>query len=296
MRRKNGVNLVNQLMRQFLFTEKTKKTMKRIEKVFSKLPDNLPKKTGLAKIMNSSSIGKNLGDALTKTVSGDLLGGINKVKSMKWKKKKLRLESEASQYSRIRIWSSFRLDEIVNNIYIDEAQGEDVIRAALISMMSAVPAHFCWVHDSRLGLPDVVCPSNMKRIGSICYEECEEGQTRLGGLCLSKCAYSYMDCNFFCSKSNCENPQDFVLKKYKKTEFLMNPACPKGYKKKDNLCYPVCEEVGLHTCSDRTCSVKKSYCKRGSPILETGILKAFIEFLGHIYTIKSGKKFGWSNP
>jgi hypothetical protein len=295
-RNKNGVNLVNQLMRQFLFTDKTKKTMKRIEKVFSKLPDTLPKETGLSKIMNSSSNSKNLGCAISKTIGGDLESGINKAKSIKWRKKKFRVESEATQFTKLRIQSSYRLDEIVNNIYIDEAQGEDVIRAALISMMSAVPAHYCWVHDSRLGLPDVVCPSNMKRIGSICYEQCDEGQTRLAGLCLSNCPNSYMDCNFFCSKSNCENPKDFVLKKYKKTEFLMNPSCPKGYRKKDNLCYPVCEDVGLHTCSDRTCSVNKNYCKRGQPILETGVLKAFIEFLGHIYTIKSEKEFGWTNP
>jgi hypothetical protein len=294
-RRKNGVNLVNQLMRQFLFTEKTKMTMKRIEKLFSKLPHILPKQTGLSKIMNSN-IAKNLKEGLSKTVGPHLEGAINKVKSMKWRKKKFRVESEASQFSKMRIWSSFRLDEIVNHIYIDEAQGEDVIRAAMISMMSAVPAHYCWVHDSRLALPDVVCPSNMKRIGSICYEQCDDGQTRLAGLCLSKCANSYMDCNFFCSKSNCENPQDFVLKKYKKTEFLMNPSCPKGYKKNGNLCYPVCEEIGYVTCSDRTCALNKNYCKDGKSILETGVLKAFIEFLGHIYTVKSDKKFGWSNP
>jgi hypothetical protein len=313
-RKKNGVNLINQLMRQFLFTNETKKTLKKMERLFSKLPDVYPKRTKLSefvqnfpkikqeindKIKKGSAILQNVNVVLKnpkKTIQDGMSKVFNTIKSFKWRKKKFRVESEASQYSRMRIWSSFRIDEIVNNINFDEAQGEDVVRAAIISMMSGIPSHFCWVHDRKLGIPDVVCPNNMKRKGSICYEECEDGQINIGGFCFTSCPDSYIDCNMFCSKSNCENPKDFILKHFKKIQYLINPSCPKGYKKKGHLCYPVCEEIGLHTCSDRTCAINKQTCQNGMPILETGVIKAFVSYLGHIYSIRSGKKFGWTDP
>jgi hypothetical protein len=62
------------------------------------------------------------------------------------------------------------------------------------------------------------------------------------------------------------------------------------------MCYTVCEEIRMFTCSDRTCADQKFNCKRGFRIIDKTVLKAFVEFLGHIYFIKSEKKFGWSHP
>jgi hypothetical protein len=296
-RKKYGVSLVNQLMRQFLFTDKTRSTLKKLDDLFSSLPVTLPKQSFFGKLINGISTStNNYSNSETNSEKVAKNKRSKRRNTKKKKNKKFRVESETNQFSRLRVQSSYRIEETVNNIYIEEAEGEDIIRAAFISMMSAVPSNFCWVHENTLALPNVVCPGNMKRKGSICHDECEEDQTEIGGLCLSSCPENYTDCNLLCSKSDCENSEDFILKKFKIKQFDLDAKCPKGYVKKNNLCYPVCEEIGLYTCSDRTCAIEKRQCKKGLPMLESGVLKAFIEYLGHIYTIKSGQNFGWSNP
>jgi hypothetical protein len=112
-------------MRQFLFTNKTKKTLKKIEKLFSTLPDDFPKQTKLSKVVEKfEKIKEKVSRAITNTknaIKGAISGTINKIKSIKWRKKKFRIESEASEFRRMRIESSFKVEEILNNIYFVEA-------------------------------------------------------------------------------------------------------------------------------------------------------------------------------
>jgi hypothetical protein len=205
-------------------------------------------------------------------------------------------QTDLEKGQKFRIWSSFRLEETVNNLFIQDAKGEDVIRAALVSVMSSVPPAFCWVHESKLAITDVDCNGNLKRKGTICLNQCDEDQVEVGGLCMSKCSPDQQDCDLFCSNSDCNSPQDFVPKTSLNREIIFTPRCPKGYYRKGNLCFPSCEQIGMVSCSERTCALSKALCKAHIPDIPKNIVRGYVNFLGHIYSIRSNKDFGWSDP
>jgi hypothetical protein len=290
LRRKNGLSTVNKLLKNFLFINDTQKNLQELQKIFANLNSTVINETATEKKSkkpkDSSKKPKEIGNKTNKRIK-NIRANIDT---------SLRTDIQVQQYNRLRLHSSFRLDEIINNINIEDAKGEDVIRSAMVSLMSNIPPAFCWVHDKKLALTQAQCEGKFQRKGSICMDECEEDQMEIGGLCLSKCPPDQTDCDLFCSKSDCNSPQDFSPKYSSNIEINFSPKCPDGYTRKGNLCYPVCEEIGMVSCGDRTCALSKNICTIKSPDVPKNVVEAFVNYLGHIYSVQSNKNFGWSDP
>lgn len=283
-RKKNGFTYVNGILRRFLDKKFLKSSLDKLDDLFIK------------EELESQKHGENGRNNLKKNninKRGKLLR--NNFSSGSLKKRRSFMEYSSNQILRTRISSSFRLDEIVNNVILEEASGEDIVRAGLVSVLASVPPAFCWVHESNLASTDVICKPGYSKKASVCYEECKDNETEVGGLCFTKCGLDEKDCNLFCSKTDCENPQDFYLKSSRVRTFDLAAPCKQGYYKRGGLCYPVCEEIGYVTCSDRTCALTDDLCKKKLKKIPINILKAFVNYLSHIYTIRSNKIFGWSD-
>jgi hypothetical protein len=261
-RKKIGITEVNKLMSNFLNKNKTRDSLGKIIEILNKENTNNRME---GKETNSNSF--------------------------------LRKE-KSEQFTRLRIYYSYRLEEILNNFSDSEVLGVDLMRAMLASLYSSLPPIFCWVDDTNLGTFDILKmgEKNSKRLANIFYELEEDNFYTKGGIILETCPPDQTDCSFFCSTSDCNSPKNFNFKKIKTQDFEINGTCQFQYRKKGTLCYPVCEKIKMVTCDTGICAATKLDCKKKIPKIVGEDIEAFVDFLGHIYSLSPIKKFGWANP
>ncbi len=260
-RKENGVDEVNKLMSNFLFKNKTKKSL---EKIIG--------------ILNRNSTNKRIQTQETSFLKSE----------------------KTDQFNRLRIQSSYRFDEIINNLSPVTATGVDFIRAMIAGLYSALPPTYCWVDDTNLGTFDVggIFFNGEKRLANIFHDfrDHDSNQYILGGLIFDKCPSQFTDCVFFCSSTDCNSPKNFVNRNIVKQNFFINHSCARQYKKKGTLCYPVCEKINMVTCETGICAASKERCNKQLPKITTEIIEAFVDFFGHIYSLRADREFGWANP
>jgi hypothetical protein len=262
-RKYNGVSEMNKLLSNFLYPDKTKQSLESIISLLGQDDTDIVKKNK-TKSRTSNSFLKN---------------------------------EKNQQFNKMRIWSSFRLEEVFDKLKIVEAKNVNLIKAMLAGFYSSVPSSYCWVHETNLGTFDMKIPENYKKIATLVYNstisfDAEEK----AGLFIENCKPDETDCTFFCSSSDCESPEDFSSRKFKNINYLTNYACHPNFIKKGKLCYPNCEKIGMVSCDSGTCSTSKEGCDLKLPSINKEIVESFVDFLGHIYSLKLWTRFGWSNP
>jgi hypothetical protein len=155
------------------------------------------------------------------------------------------------------------------------------------------------VHESNLGTFQISVPDSkeIKKITNLVYNTTSNFEAEeKGGLLIEKCRPGDEDCTFFCSTTNCESPQDFYTRRFENINYVTDHPCKPNYDKKGNLCYPVCEKIGMVTCEVGICSFSKEGCDLKQPEMSEKLVESFVDFLGHIFSLKTGSPFGWSNP
>jgi hypothetical protein len=207
--------------------------------------------------------------------------------------------SRNGQFDRMRIWSSFRIDEIINNIEEKSAKGVDLVRAMIAATIASIPTSYCWVNDKQLGTFDFenLIPKNKKLANVILTQNWDEEIFEYrGGMSIQKCKPGQEDCTFFCSNSDCDNLENFETRETK-LQFIEFPErCTRGYVKKGLMCHPKCEGLGMIECEQGICGRSKKSCQLKRPTATKELVESYVEFLGHIYSLKSNSTFGWSDP
>jgi hypothetical protein len=126
-------------------------------------------------------------------------------------------------------------------------------------------------------------------------EDIDNFEPRMG-LNFEKCPSGYKDCMIWCSKSNCETPSDFEDREIREEYISLAKNCNDGFIKKDTFCYPKCDQIGMVTCEEGICASSQNACKLKRPSFTFELIESYVDFLGHIYTLKSNTFFGWSDP
>jgi hypothetical protein len=179
------------------------------------------------------------------------------------------------------------------------ATGDDLIRILLATFLTSVPPTYCWVDDEILGNFDYKISNyrKLKRMANVLFsiEDIDNFEPRMG-LNFEKCPSGYKDCLIWCSKSNCETPSDFQDREIRQQYIRLAQNCNDGFIKKDTFCYPKCEEIGMVTCEEGICASSLNACKLKRPIFTYELIESYVDFLGHIYSLKSNTFFGWSDP
>jgi hypothetical protein len=262
-RKERGVSEINKLLNNFLSPNKTKETL---TKIISILDRNEIKATKKENKLRKSTF--------------------------------LKTEKNA-QFSSMRIWSSFRLEEKIKKSFEKDLNRIEIIRGIIAGFYASIPSSYCWVHESNLGTFDISIPdsTNLKKITTLVYNtttsfEAEEK----AGLFIEKCKPGDQDCTFFCSSSDCESIQDFYTRKFENIKYLNNNPCHPNFEKKGYLCYPICEKIGMITCEVGICSFSTEGCKFKQADMNIEMIESFVDFLGHIYSLKIFSPFGWTNP
>ncbi len=180
------------------------------------------------------------------------------------------------------------------------ATGDDFIRILLATYLTSIPPTYCWVDDTNLGTFEYkLSYSSIKqsRVANVIFHfDDEENSDSRMGLEFEKCTPGYKDCLIWCSKSNCETPGDFENRRIISQRISYAEDCNDGYVKKDSFCYPKCELIGMVTCEEGVCASSENACKLKRPSFTYELIESYVDFLGHIYSLKSNTTFGWSDP
>jgi hypothetical protein len=233
-----------------------------------------------------------------KSILQDIIIILDKKDEVKDSKRKLNtlLKTEKNkQFTRIRIWSSFRLEEKLNKTYNRDANRLELIKGMIAGFYSSLPSSYCWVHESNLGTFDISFPDSgeLKKITTLVYNTTTSYEkTEKAGFFIEHCESGLEDCSFFCSSSDCNSPENFSLRKFELINFVLDHPCRAKFIKNGTLCYPSCEKIGMVTCEVGICSFSQDGCDLKQASMSKEMVESFVDFLGHIYSLKFQTPFG----
>jgi hypothetical protein len=178
-----------------------------------------------------------------------------------------------------------------------QTTADDVVKIIIISFLSSLPPAYCW---KNMPLEEasfqVTCKDSWDRYASICYQKCPIGYTNKGGVCFKDCE-GKTDCTFFCSNSeNCRSLTDLESKTYFPVEIDIYPICKESYQRSGSICTRDCNYLGLENCDLHICSSSPNMCHFNLSKPPNNFLKAYVNFFGYIFNLKSKKHFGYSEP
>jgi hypothetical protein len=198
----------------------------------------------------------------------------------------------------LKIWSSYRLEEIISNeqLYV---KGENVAKTCISNFLSNMQPSFCWKEFHLLGHPGGECPKNYTHLLGACLENCQEGYSYSGGLCLKNCEANEIDCGAFCGQESCQSSSMTAKESYVPNfKSIKDEDIKCTYKEyKDNyVCVRDCKFIGLENCNLGTCAYSKDLCLGNLPETSEDFDKYFVNYLGYIFSLRSNKPFGYSDP
>jgi hypothetical protein len=204
-------------------------------------------------------------------------------------------------YSKMRIWSSFRIEEILEDLKRDNLKGENFTKACISSFLRNAPMANCWKQEFYNPIiKDYRCPTNYDYDSfGLCIKKCDIFSTQKGLLCLKSCPWFHQDCGLFCSKTTCENKQDYIAKENYVVDVIdsysKNVNCPIESYKESSICIKDCSAYGMVNCDIGKCAHKKQYCDNKPRSFENSFVDSFGNYIGFLFSIQAGKPFGWSD-
>jgi hypothetical protein len=198
-----------------------------------------------------------------------------------------------SQFSTMRIWSSFRFEEALEKTIKKEKDLKllDVLKISTIAFISDMKPLKCWKDT----LEERIYNNFEKKksgydvkIGPFNFHLCKDDLYNDKDFCRYKCLDDEIECDSFCSKSNCDSNsiKDFRYKKFR--EFYNDTHTWK------NFIYQKCPYNYIE-CDDRSCAISKQFCGIGAPIITKKFVDAFVNFMGYVQSMADGKVFAWTD-
>jgi hypothetical protein len=214
-----------------------------------------------------------------------------------------KLFANSTQYKRLRVWSSFRLEE--DNSYEEQNStvlnptGRQIGRACISSFIGATRPNFCLKSYQSYLSQEISCPDGFRILGTSCIEECPEDHEYLGGICWKSCPEDLNECGPFCGDESCKKKNDFILRNYSLPKFLTldhkDVSCPKYFKKSENICLADCEALGMVSCGYTGCASSPKMCGIFPKDVGQDFISSYTSLLGYIYSLKSSSKFDYSD-
>jgi hypothetical protein len=273
-----------------------------LEKIYNKVRVSEEELSKVNKIRNSkgyaliSKLLNNLQNPnIVKKAAEDLFKIVRPNNRIDYTKKSLR------QFSRFRMWSSYRIEEILEDLKKDNLKGENLTKACISSFLRNAPMANCWKQEFYNPIiKEYKCPPNYDYVSfGLCIKKCHIFSTQKGLLCLKSCPWFHQDCGLFCSKTSCENKQDYIAKENYVVDLIdsysINLNCPLESYKESSLCIKDCSAYGMVNCDIGKCAFKKQYCDNKPRSFEDSFVDSFGNYIGFLFSIQTGKPFGWSD-
>jgi hypothetical protein len=208
----------------------------------------------------------------------------------------------------LRIWSSFRRDEEINDdIFSKESvKGEIIVKSIISGLFGIMKPAVCWKEKLTNGMPhkglDNIKKKEMIFPGAYLNDCSSKDFYSIYSLCQKKCPPNYYSCGgVICSTDQyCKNPEKFITVEISLREYtdISNPeiGCKKGFYKKGVICYEECANLGMYNCGIGKCASSKEMCEIQSTEWPQDFVPTFLDYVGYLYSIKSNSTVDWVDP
>jgi hypothetical protein len=226
----------------------------------------------------------------------------------KIKNKRVLFLKRKSEGPGLRIWSSFRKDEEINDDAFskESVKGEIIVKSIISSLFGIMKPAVCWKEKLTNYWPlegiDKMIRKKMIFPGAYVNFCSSDYPMSKDLFCVKSCPKNYYSCNnVICSSDrSCKDPEKFITAEMSLNAYvdLSNPeiGCDRGFYKKGVLCHEDCATLGMYNCGIGKCASSKEMCEISSPEWPEDFVSTFLDYVGYLYSIKSNSSVDWVDP